>query len=97
MFAAAVRFDLRLPACHSLKDKRGVLKSVIEGARRRFGVAVAEVGDQDVWQRAQVGVAAVASSRAHACEILDSVERFVWSFPELEVIEATRSWLEVDA
>lgn len=97
MFAAAATFDLHLPACHSLKEKRGVLKPVIEGARRRFLVAVAEVDAHDKWQRARLGVAAVAASEAHVCDILDAVERFVWSFPEVEVLDCARHWLEVDA
>jgi len=97
MFAAAARFELRLPSCHSLKDKRTVLKPVVEGARRRFAVAAAEVGEQDKWQRAQVAMSTVGASEGHVCDILDAVERFVWSFPEIEVLDSSRHWLEVDA
>ena len=63
-----------------------MIKPIIEGARRRYQVAVAEVDHQDKWQRAAIGVAAVASSAGHADEVLATVERFVWSFPEIEVI-----------
>lgn len=94
MHACALEVDLRLPACRSLKDKRAVITPVLEGARRRFGVAAAEVGDQDKWQRSRLGFAAVAASASHVDQVLDSVERFVWSFPEVEVLDADRTWLE---
>ena len=48
----ALRVDLHLPASHSLKDKRAVVKTILEGARRRFQVAAAETDHHDRWQRA---------------------------------------------
>lgn len=93
MHAAALELDLHLPEPRSLKAKRAVVKPVLEGCRRRFGVSAAEVGDQDLWQRAQLGVAVVASSHTQLVEVLDAVERFVWSFPELEVVSSERTWL----
>jgi uncharacterized protein YlxP (DUF503 family) len=69
------------------------MRPIIDGARRRFAVAAAEVGHQDAWHQATVGFAAVSSSAFHAAEVLDSVERFVWSFPEIEVLSSHRSWM----
>jgi uncharacterized protein YlxP (DUF503 family) len=92
-----VRFDLRLPACHSLKEKRAVIKPILEGCRARYAVAAAEVDSQDKWQRAALGMAAVASSPGHAAEVLDAVDRFVWSFPEVEVVDTQRTWAEAGA
>jgi uncharacterized protein YlxP (DUF503 family) len=89
-----VRFDLHLPTCHSLKEKRAVIKPILDGARHRYSVAASEVGYQDKWQRAELGVATVAPTPAHAGEVLDAVERFVWSFPEVEVLEAERTWAD---
>ena len=63
-----------------------MIKPIIEGARRRYQVAAAEVDFQDKWQRAAIGVAVVAGGAGHAEEVLAAVERFVWSFPEVEVI-----------
>jgi uncharacterized protein YlxP (DUF503 family) len=85
--------ELRIPAAHSLKEKRAMLCAILDGSRRRFAVAAAEVGRQDAWQSAIVGMAAVSGSASHAREVLDSVERFVWSFPEVEVSSATRNWM----
>jgi uncharacterized protein YlxP (DUF503 family) len=97
MFAAAMAVEVRLPMAHSLKEKRAVVKPILEGARHRFAVAGAEVGEHERWQRADLGFAAVGASEGHVAEILDRVERFVWSFPEIEVLEAQRHWLEVDS
>lgn len=98
MHVGSLRIDLRLPACHSLKDKRTVVRPILDGAKHRYQVAAAEVGRNDQWQRCTIGVAAVAGSAGHVVDVLDAVERFVWSFPEVEVIETMRSWLEeVDA
>jgi uncharacterized protein YlxP (DUF503 family) len=92
----ALSVDVHLPACRSLKDRRAAVRPVIEGARHRFRVSAAEVGYQDKWQRARLGFAVVAASQQQATEVIDSVERFVWSFPELEVGSTERFWLEDD-
>ena len=94
MYVGSLEVDLHLPDCHSLKAKRAVIKPVLEGARRRYSVAAAEVGFQDKWQRAKLGMAVVASTERHAAEVLDEVERFVWSFPEVQVLDISRHWLE---
>jgi uncharacterized protein YlxP (DUF503 family) len=96
MHVAALVIDLHLPDSHTLKAKRAVLRPLVEGVRRRYNVAVAEVDHQNKWQRATVGVSVVAGTVAHATDVLDEVERFVWSFPEVQVLEITRHWLEVD-
>ena len=95
MHAAALAIDLHLvqPDIRSLKAKRAVVKPVVEGCRRRFGVSVAEVGHQELWQRAEIGVAVVASSHRQLVDVLDAVERFVWSFPEVEVVSCERTWI----
>jgi uncharacterized protein len=92
----ALVVDLRLPAAHSLKDKRAVVRTVLEGARRRYQVGAAETGEQDKWQRAELVFTAAAGSRRHVDEVVDAVERFVWSFPEVEVLSGDRHWLEID-
>lgn len=94
MFVLALQVEGHLPHAHSLKDKRQVLRSVLDVARQRYSVAAAEVDHQDVWQRTSLGFATVSSSARHADEVIDEVERFVWSQPGLEVIEAQRTWLE---
>lgn len=73
-----------------------MVRPLVEGLRNRFNVSVAEVAGQDTWQRAGIGVAVVASSAAHLQEVLDSVDRFVWSHPELEVLDTMRRWVDAE-
>jgi uncharacterized protein YlxP (DUF503 family) len=89
MLTAALRLDLRIPGCGSLKEKRHVLKTLSNGIRSTFPVAVAETGYQDIWQRAEIGVAAVGSEGYHLKKVLHGVERFVERWAEVEVIDTT--------
>jgi len=94
LYACALSMELHIPDAASLKAKRAVVKHLVETCKSRFGVAAAEVGHQDRWQHAELGFAAVAGSAGHVEEVLDSVERFVWSHPEVTVLDAARRWLE---
>lgn len=67
------RIDLYLPECASLKQKRGVLKGVIARTRNKFNVSVAELGDHDRWQRAQLGVVTIANESRYANRVLSQV------------------------
>ncbi len=94
MHVCALAVELHIPESASLKAKRTVIKHLVETAKVRFGVAAAEVGFQDQWQRSQLAFAAVAGSSRHVEEVLDSVERFIWSHPEVTVIGCSRTWLD---
>jgi uncharacterized protein YlxP (DUF503 family) len=94
---AAVEIDLHIPTSRSLKAKRAAVRPIVEALRRRYAVAAAEVDHHDQWQRAGLGVAAVGSTAAHVVDVLDEVERFVWSRPDVEVLSAHRSWLDAEA
>jgi uncharacterized protein YlxP (DUF503 family) len=93
VYVLAMEVEIRIPDAQSLKDKRTVVKPLLDGARRRYSVSAAEVARQDDWQRAVVGFAVVTSAVHLAESVMDDVDRFVWSHPELEVVRAERSWL----
>ena len=92
----ALTVDVRIAEAHSLKEKRSVVSTILEGAHRRFRVAVSETGRLDSHQRAELAFVGVSGSATHTAELIDSVERFIWSFPEIEVVDSGRDWLEVD-
>ena len=73
-----------------------MIKPIIVGARRRYQVAAAEVDHLDKWQRAAIGVAAVAATAGHASDVLAAVERWVWAQAEIEVLSSDRSWADPD-
>jgi uncharacterized protein YlxP (DUF503 family) len=96
LYVLALAVDVRIPGAGSLKDKRSAIRTIVDGARRRFGVSTAETGLADVHQRSELGFVVVAGAAGHAVEVVDRVERFVWSFPEIEVVATERHWMEVE-
>jgi uncharacterized protein YlxP (DUF503 family) len=90
----AFEVEIRIPASQSLKDRRHVVRSLLDGTRQRFSVSAAEIGGQDTWQRATLGFAVVASEARLAEDVIDQIDRFLWSRPDVEIVEAEVHWLE---
>lgn len=86
MFVGSAEFSLRILEAHSLKQKRAVLRSLIGLIKGKFDCAVAETAQQDVWQRATIGVAVVAETHFHAERLLREIERHVETHPGSELI-----------
>jgi uncharacterized protein YlxP (DUF503 family) len=82
----ALTADVLLGDVHSLKEKRGVVRPVVAELRRRFEVAAAETGDQDLHRRAELSVALVSSEHRHVREVLEACERLIAGRPELELL-----------
>jgi hypothetical protein len=87
MTVAVARITLRLHENHSLKEKRRVLKSLIEKSRHRFNVAVAEVADQDLHQRATLGVAVVGNDGRVLNSLLDHIISYMESLHLADMID----------
>jgi uncharacterized protein YlxP (DUF503 family) len=62
---------------HSLKEKRRVVKSLLERARHRFNAGIAEVDYQDTWQMAGIGVTCISSSAQHADQMVSEILGFL--------------------
>jgi uncharacterized protein len=77
MIVAIATWDIHLPDCHSLKEKRSVLKPLTMALRRSLNVSVAETGQQDLWQRAEIACAVVGTARQVVDETLRSADRMV--------------------
>jgi uncharacterized protein len=88
MLVALERFDLRIPSCGSLKEKRHVVKTLTHGIRSTFNVSVAEVDHHDLWQRAAIAVATVAGEQYQARRVLHEVEKLVDRWGEVELIDS---------
>jgi uncharacterized protein len=72
-----ISWQLTIPGCTSLKEKRMVVRSLKDRMRHRFNVSVAETGLQEVWTRAQLSAAVVSADRGFVDEVLDKVDRLV--------------------
>jgi len=70
-------WELMLPGCASLKDKRQVVKSLKDRLHQRFNLSAAETALLDVHDRAELAVAVVSNDRKHAQQVLQSADRLV--------------------
>ncbi|MEX2203829.1 MAG: DUF503 domain-containing protein [Actinomycetota bacterium] len=88
MLVALERFDLRIPGCGSLKEKRHVVKTLTNAIRAKFNVSVAEVDHHELWQRTALAVAVAAGEGYHAKRVLHEVEQLVERWGEVDLIAA---------
>jgi len=88
MIVAAARITLLIPDNNSLKGKRQVVRSLIEKVRHRFGIAIAEVDSQDLWQRAEIGLALVGNDEKLLTRTVDRVMHFMENQHLAEIIDS---------
>lgn len=87
MVVGAARVQLHVHGSQSLKQKRGVVRSIIQRVRNRFNLSVAEVGGQDTWQVAVLGLAIAANEAATARRRLEQAVDFIEDLHLAEVLE----------
>ena len=80
MHVGICRLMTHLPESNNLKIKRQVSRSLTARIRNQFNVSVAEVADNDLWQRLTLGICCVSNDSAHANEMLSRVVSFVEAF-----------------
>ena len=77
MHVGVCRVTLRVPGNQGLKGKRKVARSIIARLCNKFNIAVAEVDDNDLWQRLTLGISCVSNDGRHANEVLSNVVRHI--------------------
>ena len=85
-------WELHLPGCHSLKEKRGTLKPLTAALRQKLNVSVAETGHQDLWQRAEIACAAVGSARPVVEETLRAADRAIEEADGVRIVDTVTVW-----
>jgi len=95
MVLAYAVFDLHLPGCRGLKEKRMIVKSLKARIRNEFQISAAEVGNQHLLQRAALGVAAVGPDQPPLDALLQDVLSFVESNLDGEVLEYRNDFIHV--
>lgn len=95
MVVGICQLDFRIPETHSLKGKRHVLRKMIDRVRHRFNVSISEVGDQDLWQRAKIGICTVGNDRRQINSSLDKVVDFIESMNLGELVHTEMEILSV--
>lgn len=87
MHVGVLHVTLHVPEARSLKDKRQVVRSILDRARSRFGVAAAELEDQDLHRKAVLGFASVSGSHGHAREVVQKLLDALQVHPAARIIE----------
>ncbi len=77
MFVGICRMDLLIAEGHSLKEKRHVIKSIVQRLQKRFNVSVAEVGHLDMLRRAEIGIAIVSNEAIYLEKKISEAITFV--------------------
>lgn len=91
MFVAIARFTMFLTSQpHSLKEKRALVNKLKDALKNRLHLSVAEVDQQDLWQKAVLGVACVTSDKQLAEKTLNEAFRLLESYPEVEITQEER-------
>ena len=90
MVVASQTWELALPGCASLKEKRSVIRSLRDRLRARLNVSVAETGLQDVLTRAELSIALVASDGRFAQSVLDKADRLVESHGGASIVRVSQ-------
>lgn len=86
MVIGSLLLEVHINSAHSLKNKRSVVKSVLQRLRNEFNVSTAEVGEQDRWQIAQLGVVCVSSDQQYARQQLQAVVDWLYTNrPDLDI------------
>jgi len=84
-----LNLKLYLPGCASLKEKRSRLQPILTRLRKEFNVTVSEIGLQDVWQSAWIGIAALSNDKTHNEQVLVNVSKFVAdNWPDEQIVES---------
>jgi len=92
MIVGAAAVELHVHGSRSLKEKRGVVRSLTQRVRNRFNLGAAEVGGQDTWQRAVLGLVAVG---AEAVPVRRLLERAIEFIEAQHLAEVTSSEVEI--
>jgi hypothetical protein len=87
MVIGICHLHLRIPENHSLKEKRHVVRKLIDRVRHRFNVSISEVGDNDLWQRSQIGICTVGNDGRFVNSSLDKIIEYIEKMYLAEIIE----------
>ena len=88
MVIGICQLDLLIRETHSLKGKRRIVKQIIGRVKNKFNVSIAEVGDQDLWQRSHIGFCLVGNEKRFINSALDKILDFIETINSAEITNA---------
>jgi uncharacterized protein len=92
MVVGVSRIEIFFPEAHSLKDKRQMIKKIVEKTRAQFNVSMVEIADNNLWQKGRVGFAVMGIHKDHVQVAIENVQKYIESLYAGEIID---SWTEI--
>ena len=92
MVVGVSRIEIFFPEAHSLKDKRQMIKKIVEKARAKFNVSMVEIADSNLWQKGHIGLAVMGINRDHVQSAIENVQEYIESLYTGEVVD---TWTEI--
>ena len=93
MVIGVLTLELELPGAFSLKEKRMVLNRIRDRVRQKFNVAIAEVDENEVWNRAVLGVVTISNEQAFANKVLSQTVNLVEEIRDCRVEDITMEFI----
>ena len=87
MIVAIGTFEMHFPEVHSLKEKRHILRSLIDRVKAKFNASIAEVANNDLWQRGTIGVAMVANDRLLLQQMAQKIDEILADHSSVEIVD----------
>jgi len=87
MIIGACTLKLILYESNSLKDKRHIIRSIIDRLKSKFNISIAEIELNDSWKTALVGFACVTNNSNHANQIISNVIKYVDEDSRVEIVD----------
>ncbi|MEW6712712.1 MAG: DUF503 domain-containing protein [Candidatus Riflebacteria bacterium] len=85
MIVAIGTFELHFPEVHTLKEKRQILRCLLDRVKAKFNASIAEVDHNDLWQRGTIGVALVANDRTLLAKMAGRIEEILADHAQVEI------------
>ncbi len=86
MIVGAAIVEIRIHGSHSLKQRRGVVRSIAQRVSNRFNLSIADVGGQDTWQRAELGLCSAGTDRQRVRSLIETAVSFIEELHLAEII-----------
>ncbi|GAV24106.1 hypothetical protein ciss_00390 [Carboxydothermus islandicus] len=93
MIIGVLTLELYIPQSQSLKEKRMVLKSITEKIKHNYNVSIAEVGNQNLWQRSTLALAAVSLKKDDLEKVFAKIENIIEQNGNVLITERVKEFI----
>lgn len=92
MVVGVSRIEIFFPEAHSLKDRRQMIRKIVDKTRMKFNVSIVELAENNLWQRGSVGLAVMGIKKDHVQTVIERIQEYIESLYVGEVVD---TWTEI--